>query len=208
MLSSESDSDSFTPASPAAASVRLFAAVAVPASVKQALSAWCGDIKEQLPFRKWVHEQDYHITLQFLGDTPADRVPAIVSALHEAAAAAQPFKLELAPLGVFGRRANPSVLWAGVDGDLKPLRLLQREVSRLLEPLGFVPEDRPYAPHLTLARNYAGAAAAPFERSQLDRFTVPASVSVPWTVNAITLYVSRLQQRPMYEILAAAEFPS
>ncbi|RAP73186.1 RNA 2',3'-cyclic phosphodiesterase [Paenibacillus montanisoli] len=192
--------------SPAASSsVRLFAAVSVPDSVKQLLSSWCNDIEEQLPFRKWVHEQDYHITLQFLGDTPSERVSAIISALREAAAAAQTFELGMTSLGVFGRPATPSILWAGVEGDLTQLQLLQKSVSQLLEPLGFVPEERRFHPHLTIARNYTGE--EPFERSLLDRYNVPAAAAVTWSVDAITLYKSRLQQRPMYEALSVVEFP-
>jgi 2'-5' RNA ligase len=44
------------------------------------------------------------------------------------------------------------VLWAGVDGDLATLRLLQRRLDEKLSHLGYPPEDREFSPHLTLAR--------------------------------------------------------
>ncbi|MBP3966839.1 RNA 2',3'-cyclic phosphodiesterase [Paenibacillus lignilyticus] len=193
-----------TPATASSEMVRLFAAVSVPDTIKQSLSILCEDIKSELPFRKWAHMDDYHITLQFLGDTPSALVPAISTALREAASVPA-FELRVASLGVFGRPIRPSVLWAGVEGDVEQLHKLQQNVARKLKPLGLMPESRSYNPHLTLARNYAGVES--FELSRLSGFKVPTTPSgspLQWTAKAITLYQSHLQRRPMYEAISVA----
>ncbi|WMT42096.1 2'-5' RNA ligase family protein [Paenibacillus sp. D2_2] len=48
---------------------RLFIAIPIPSAVKQVIADWCEEQRDQLSFRKWVHQEDYHITVQFLGDT-------------------------------------------------------------------------------------------------------------------------------------------
>ncbi|SFT29434.1 RNA 2',3'-cyclic phosphodiesterase [Paenibacillus sp. BC26] len=194
-----------TPAITSAETVRLFAAVSVPDTIKQSLSILCEDIKSELPFRKWAHMDDYHITLQFLGDTPSALIPAISTALREAAAAVPAFELRVDSLGVFGRPIRPSVLWSGVHGDVEQLHKLQQNVAQKLKPLGLMPESRSYNPHLTLARNYAGVES--FELSQLGGFkvqTAPSGTPLQWSADAITLYQTHLQRRPMYEAISVA----
>jgi len=44
------------------------------------------------------------------------------------------------------------VLWAGVQGGVDALAALQRDVAAALAPLGYPPDARPFAAHLTLAR--------------------------------------------------------
>ena len=53
---------------------RLFVAVHLPADVSSRIQEWTAGGQSKCLSRKWVHPQDYHITVQFLGDTPTHRV--------------------------------------------------------------------------------------------------------------------------------------
>ncbi|WNR46781.1 RNA 2',3'-cyclic phosphodiesterase [Paenibacillus roseipurpureus] len=184
--------------------IRLFVAVPIPSSIKQAIDTWMEEIKPHFPFRKWVHPSDLHITLQFLGDTPADLAPQIMLALEQISKESSPLTLRLAPLGTFGRPPHPSVLWAGISGDVEGLHSLQQQVVRALIPMGFTPEERTFHPHMTLARNYAST--IPFDRTKLSDFPVPSSPEgkgLQWTADEITLYRSHLNRRPMYEVVTS-----
>ncbi|KRE57815.1 RNA 2',3'-cyclic phosphodiesterase [Paenibacillus sp. Soil750] len=183
--------------------VRLFVAVPVPSETKLAINDWMAEIQPYLPFRKWVHHEDLHITLQFLGDTQSDRVSLLTHTLQEISARSTPLSLRVESLGLFGRPTHPSVLWAGVGGDLTELHNLQQRVADALTPLGFTPEERNFHPHLTLARNYTGT--APFDRNTLRDYPVPSSQhneSLAWNSQGITLYRSHLNNRPMYEAVS------
>ncbi len=94
---------------------------------------------------------DLHLTLKFLGETPASQLPAIHDALAHVAGEATLQTVELTSLGAFPDTARPAVLWAGLH-PAEGLKQLAAALDRRLEPLGFVPEARPYHPHLTLAR--------------------------------------------------------
>ncbi|HEV2088096.1 MAG TPA: RNA 2',3'-cyclic phosphodiesterase [Cryptosporangiaceae bacterium] len=90
----------------------------------------------------------WHLTVAFLGAVPDDQLPAVATAVADAAAVARPGALRVAGGGVFGAR----VLWAGLAGDLDALADLARQVRREVGRTGVQLDGRPFRPHLTLAR--------------------------------------------------------
>lgn len=177
---------------------RLFIAVPLPQEVKQKLEAWCRERKPQLDFKKWVYAEDYHITVQFLGDTAPGRLDELLASLTRAAKGIGPLQLEAAGIGTFGRPANPSVLWAGVRGDVNGLEILHSRVTSENRALGYVPEERRFSPHITLARKYR-------EGAGLD----PAALQIQhefgsWTADSLVIYRTHMHKRPMYEVVGSA----
>ncbi|MGG6314264.1 RNA 2',3'-cyclic phosphodiesterase [Paenibacillus macerans] len=172
---------------------RLFIAVPLPKDVKQRLEEWCSTQKDRLKFKKWVHPEDYHITVQFLGDTSPERLGELEASLKRASAGTLPFTLEAAGFGTFGRPANPSVLWAGIRGDGAGLEGLHRRVASENSALGYVPEDRKFSPHITLARKYR-------EEARLNPEALEGSpVFGSWTADRLVVYRTHMHERPMYK---------
>jgi 2'-5' RNA ligase len=93
-----------------------------------------------------------HFTLKFFEDLPTDRVAAAKSAAARAAAASSPFSLSLSGLGTFPPQRPPRVLWVGCEGGSESLVRLAVSVEKEFTFEGFLPEPRPFSPHLTLAR--------------------------------------------------------
>lgn len=132
--------------------LRLFVAVDLGAEVGAGVARAIGTARLSAPQAKWVPPDGAHLTLAFLGGVEAARAPAIGAALVQAAAARGPFVLGVGGAGTFGKPAYPRVLWLGVTGEVRALGALQRAVVAALAPLGFPAEERPFHPHLTLAR--------------------------------------------------------
>ncbi|SHE13917.1 2'-5' RNA ligase [Chlamydia abortus] len=183
-----------------ASSARLFIAVPIAPPVKRTLEEWTRQLSNELPFRKWTHPLDYHITLQFLGETSPETRSQIDQALPGVAAMHPPFVLSLGKLGYFGPNRSPQILWAGVEGETAPLLSLHRSTVQAMQKLGFMPEDRPYRAHITLARKYIGS--APWPSSSLPGMLPTEDLETAWSVNEIVLYQSHSGQRPMYETLS------
>jgi len=182
-------------------SQRLFIGLGVPDDVRKRLLERLDGWRARFPFSRWAHPADWHITLHFIGETDADRVPAIVRALDESAAAARPFDIRLRGLGTFGPPARPAVLHVLPEGRHEPLRALHASLGAALgRAIGFKPDDRPYRPHLTLARKYAGE--APWDPALAAAETFAAS----WTARDVCLFRSRLGRSPMYEVVRRAPF--
>lgn len=133
--------------------LRLFVAAELPAEVREALAALQAELKRRgLEPLRWVRPEGIHLTLKFLGETPADRLPAICKALAQAVKGVPPHRLSLGTPGSFGNRRGPQVLWVDLKGDLAVLGQLQRQVEEELKAVGFPREKRQFAPHLTIAR--------------------------------------------------------
>jgi RNA 2',3'-cyclic 3'-phosphodiesterase len=125
--------------------MRLFVAIDLPDTVKDQLDT----LSTRIPTARWVKRQQMHLTLFFLGET--DGIPDIKNAL--ASVKAPSFSLSLAGVGRFPQRQKqpPRVLWVGIDAE-SALEQLHKKVTTVLAGLGFEPEDRPFSPHITLAR--------------------------------------------------------
>jgi 2'-5' RNA ligase len=133
-------------------SLRLFVAIELPGEVREALGRLQHELQRRgLEKLRWVRPEGIHLTLKFLGPTPADRVPAIEEALRDAALPVAAHQVSLANLGTFGG-SRPRVVWVDLVGDLVIVRGLQERVEAATEAFSFPREARGWSPHITLAR--------------------------------------------------------
>jgi 2'-5' RNA ligase len=184
---------------------RLFIAVTLGPEQRTGIDRNIEALQQRLAFQKWVHPDDLHVTLKFLGDTDTSTALGIKSLMKTVSAGQPPFTLALKGLGTFGKPSAPSILWMGLGGELTSLSTLQAKVEAAVKTQGFAPEDRPYSPHITIARRYQGS--TPFAKSSLAE-AEHAMEPIPeqWTVDRFILYKSRLNRKPMYEPLDIFEF--
>lgn len=144
---------------PETATWRVFAAVPVSDDVR----ALMGDIQDALAPRgwrvKWVRPELAHLTLKFYGNIETDRLPELSSCLAHVASSSHPPRMRTTTIGAFPSDTRPRVLWLGLAGDVEPLAALATQVEDASVGYG-KPENRPFAPHVTLARLRDGAAAS------------------------------------------------
>lgn len=133
--------------------LRLFVAVTLPPAVRDVLAGVIERLRAaDLRGVRTVAPDGVHITLKFLGNVDAGRVPALAEALSAAGEGAGPFELALQGVGAFPDERAPRVLWAGVSGDTQALGALALRVDEACARLGFPRERRAFSPHLTIAR--------------------------------------------------------
>lgn len=105
-----------------------------------------------------------HVTVKFLGETDAARLPALRDAIRAAVDDAEvgPFDARVGGLGVFPHLEYVSVVWIGVrEGDgAAELGRLHEAVEDRTTALGFEPAEHDFTPHATVARmEHAGGKA-------------------------------------------------
>jgi 2'-5' RNA ligase len=127
--------------------VRAFVALVPPDDALAELAAAVAVLPHE-PRLRWSPRGQWHLTLAFLGEVDELARDRLAERLARAARRHAPVELALAGGGRFGDR----VLWAGVDGDRAGLRLLAGSVRAAARRAGLPVDDRPYRPHLTLAR--------------------------------------------------------
>ncbi|MDH5671438.1 MAG: RNA 2',3'-cyclic phosphodiesterase [Myxococcales bacterium] len=138
-----------------ASSPRLFVAVAIEPSLASELSSALQQRARAVAMPRslrWLAPDTLHFTLKFLGATESERVEAIGRACGRACEDVAAFELSLEGLGAFPSARRARVLWVGVGRGGRELCELAGRVERELETCGFAAEERPYAPHLSVAR--------------------------------------------------------
>lgn len=101
---------------------------------------------------RWTQIASVHLTLRFLGETSERQSELLEAGLEAVAKEWPPLSLQVSQLGGFPSVQRPRVVWLGIDGDLAGLHGIQASVEKLAQSCGFAAEDRPYSPHLTIAR--------------------------------------------------------
>jgi 2'-5' RNA ligase len=175
---------------PEAAPWRLFAAVDIPPSAKDVVVRAVDPWRERLPGGRWVHPENWHITVKFLGRTWPRLVGWVREACGQAAAEIHPFRLALQGFGVFPGRTRARVLWVGLRDKEGSLAALASALDRRLER-EFPPEKRAFSAHLTVARFNP---PIPF-REHAEALQETQVEAGPFRVGRLVLYRSHLSPR-------------
>jgi 2'-5' RNA ligase len=169
---------------------RLFVALDLPEDAREALVAWRQRALDHPDLRLVVPEA-LHVTLVFLGHLDEAQIPRIASVLPRDAAAPRLQALGVKPVPP----RQPRLFALDLADEDGRAGVIQAEVSGALERLGlYEPEQRPFWPHVTLARVRKGA--------RVRKLDVPDPPAEAWTATAVTLYRSRLSRAgAQYEAL-------
>jgi RNA 2',3'-cyclic 3'-phosphodiesterase len=133
--------------------VRLFVAIEPPEQVLGELAVAVDPLRAAKPELRWTGQEDWHLTLAFLGEVSETVLPELATRLQRAAWRHQAQQLAVRGGGAFPRPARANVLWAGIDAG-PGLAPLAASVAAAARRAGAPPpdEDRRFRPHLTLAR--------------------------------------------------------
>lgn len=162
--------------------MRCFIGLPLPEVYKTRLSSLLSTLRPQVRGRvSWTRPENWHLTLKFLGETTPETVEAVEASL--AGVRTPAFALQAGGCGFFPDIRRPRVAWLGLVRGGPECAALARAVEGAVAPLGFPPEGRPFAAHLTLGRikESAGqdwakvqslAGAVEWPEVRLDRFVL------------------------------------
>ncbi len=129
--------------------MRLFTAIDISAEVREELASLLNRLRP-LAKLKWSPVENMHITTKFIGEWPEPRLAEIERALATVEVP-EAIGVDVRGLGWLPNPNRPRVFWAGVHSG-EPLSALADATEQAVAPLGVPLDDRPYSPHLTLAR--------------------------------------------------------
>jgi RNA 2',3'-cyclic 3'-phosphodiesterase len=175
-----------------------FFAVRIPEQTKLRMQEHIEKIKERIPFSRWVHYQDLHITLAFLGSAPPDKLKQAENQVQVALKDEQAFTLKINKLGFFGNVDSPRVFWADTE-ESKNLQSIRNKVFSACEEAGFQLETRPFRPHITLARKWKGE--QPFQTELLGLWEEFQPVPLSFEASEVVIYQTHLDKTPKYEAI-------
>lgn len=176
----------------------IFAAVPIPSHVKRTIGELSEVLKEKLPFKQWVHQEDLHLTLAFLGQTSQNQLINLKESFHMNIHDLPSFSLTVSRAGFFGKLGQPRIFWLGVEKEAG-LFTLQRTVHGLCQKAGFPVETRPYSPHITIAKRWGDADAS--INSVFDENMINPVAGLTFEVRSIVLYETHLDKVPKYNVI-------
>lgn len=177
--------------------MRLFFALDIAPEIRRKLGEYVDSLK-RVPAVRFMPAESYHVTLKFLGEVQD------VERAKEAAMRIQApgFELAFRETGFFPNTRAPRVFWAGIHADER-LSHLASSIDEALGNAGFAREERPFRPHLTLARSGSGSPKPRRDEQPVARFRAlvylveknPPPDFGTMTASEFFLYESKLSPR-------------
>ncbi|WP_017726519.1 RNA 2',3'-cyclic phosphodiesterase [Halalkalibacterium ligniniphilum] len=177
-----------------------FLALPLPKNLKENIASKAQEIPFYRSFKKWLHPEDLHITLVFLGAMEENQYQELVDKCQSLILSKNPFSLTTNHFSFFGQQEKPRIFWLGVEQSNR-LAELQGEVQQICLDVGMTVEKRPYRPHITLAKRWSDARSF----AEVQALLQPLS-SLTWEVNEFVLYRTNVDKIPSYEIVERFSF--
>ena len=185
--------------------LRAFIAVELPLEIRQNVQQATSSLRRDTgSLIRWVALENMHLTLKFLGDIPSENVEVLTHMIHTQADSFNSFDIHLSGIGFFPGPKRPRVIYIGIQAPAA-LEAFQRQMESATRRLGYTPEERAFAPHLTIGRVRQHVSAN--ERQKIRHALEESTIDSPGTarVNSVHLYKSDLKPNgPVYTKLYSA----
>lgn len=176
--------------------MRVFFAVELNDETKKYIKGVQGIIAENSEKGNFSHEENFHLTVRFIGEVEQNDIERLKKSLDEAVKVIKPFSFQFTKPGFFGR-GNKKIMWIGTKNEDGMLNRLYSSLENSLSDNQYEKEDRQYSPHITLSRETILKPG--FEKELKEIHVEPMKVNV----NKVSLMEStringKLTYRPIY----------
>ena len=182
--------------------MRLFIAINLDENLKAVIADLQRNLQSKIKLKtgrfKLVDPELMHLTLKFLGEVEPDKVDQVGEIVTEATAKHKSFSFDVPVLGCFGRPVK--VIWLGSQTENQQLLKLHQDIEDALDSAKWPKEQRPFSPHLTVAR-LKNATADRAVKDVIKNY--PPLNSAQIMVDSVLVYQSQLTPTgPIYTALS------
>lgn len=191
--------------------MRIFLALDIDDAIRERIARFMEGVSPFAPDARWASPESLHVTLKFIGEQPDEVVAKI--RLAQQSLAASTTQIKFRGYGFFPTAKAARVFWVGMEAGPQ-LAALAGAIDSATAAIGIPKEDRPFSPHLTLARSRGGSGTPrrltsdkpnrAFEHLQEKLAALPAPEFGTMTPREFFLYQSQLSPKgSKYTKLAA-----
>jgi 2'-5' RNA ligase len=134
--------------------MRLFIALDIDDLIRDRIARFLDGVSNFAPDARWAKPESLHVTLKFIGEQPDAAVEKIKQTLAEISTATT--EIQFRGYGFFPTPKSSRIFWIGMEAGPQ-LAQLAAAIDDKMASLGIPKEDRPFRPHLTLARAAGGS---------------------------------------------------
>lgn len=179
-------------------SARLFAAIDMPARVRDALAP---ALQACAAHGRASHPEDLHLTLRFLGALEPAHAVAVSASLGSFLRAVPRFPVHLEGGGGFPDLQSATTLWAAAHAPDQLLERVAAGISQAVMAVGLMDDGLPFVPHVTLCRPHGG----PLPPELLSQIASLPRIE-PFEVDHVVLMESGTGTTPRYTRVKRFEF--
>src|SRR5450756_1757122 len=132
----------------------LFVAISIPEPIRDEIIRVQQELQPLVPrdVARWARSDQFHLTLRFLGDVPADGVEDLKQSVGAVCRNARSLSLRAEGVGFFPNLRSPRVIWVGINDRQGHLVDLQRQIETAVGPFSPEPGEKNFTGHATLGR--------------------------------------------------------
>jgi 2'-5' RNA ligase len=134
--------------------MRIFVGIDLADEIRARITRFLEGVRAFSPDARWVRPESLHITLKFIGDQNPEQVAAVTRRLQ--IVPGKSVAIRFSGHGFFPTAKAPRVFWIGIQSG-PGLAELASDIDCALAELQISREERPFSPHLTLARGAGGS---------------------------------------------------
>jgi 2'-5' RNA ligase len=173
--------------------LRLFVAIPMPETVRNEIIGAQQEM-QRLAARdavRWTKPEQFHLTLRFLGDVPAERVAALQEAVNAVCAGEPALRLRAQGVGFFPNVRSPRIIWAGINDGEGRLVDLQKKIEAAVQSFAEKPSSENFTGHVTIGR------VKFLKRHDIEKLAAHAQAAKErlfgeWTANEVEIIQSQL----------------
>jgi 2'-5' RNA ligase len=134
--------------------LRLFIAIPIPEPVRDEIIRVQQELQPLVSreVARWARSDQFHLTLRFLGDVPADGVESLKQSAGAVCRNARSLSLRAEGVGFFPNSRSPRVIWVGINDREGRLVGLQQQIETAVGPFSPEPGEKNFTGHVTLGR--------------------------------------------------------
>ncbi len=184
--------------------MRLFIAIDLPKKIKNKIASQLKEIKNNYRHYRWVTEENYHLTILFLGEiNDINKLTKIKQAINESVWSIKPFFLYSRSINVFSN--NKHIIYLEFFREKELEKLVEGIRNKFKTQLNLI-DNKKFIPHLTLAR---GKRSSKQQYFVLIKKLHQIKININFPVDEIILYqsiISPLLKQPQYKKIASFSF--
>jgi 2'-5' RNA ligase len=131
--------------------MRVFFALELSDEMKEYIYKKSKLIKKHAKKGRFTDQDNYHLTLKFIGNVEVDELTDLTAAMTSAASKIPSFTINLSTMDYF-QKGRSKILYFDVQNNFDQLNVLFQTLEKALAKKGYGKDQRAFTPHITIGR--------------------------------------------------------